>query len=98
VLQLASFIVDFGMDPEAAAHHPRVDVSGSDGFAVDRRLPPDIIERLCRLPGATVVEHTVFPARFACPNLILRGANGMNYGISDVMSPWSAAVAEPSGA
>jgi hypothetical protein len=44
------------------------------------------------------VEHTVFPARFACPNLVLRGADGMNSGISDVMSPWSAEVTEPSGA
>jgi gamma-glutamyltranspeptidase/glutathione hydrolase len=96
VLQLASFIVDFDMDPEAVAHHPRVDVNGSGRFAIDRRLPPDIIERLSREPGATVAEHTVFPARFACPNMVLRGADGMNYGISDVMSPWSAAVAEPS--
>jgi len=97
VLQLASFIVDFTMDPEAAAHHPRIDVNGSDRFGIDRRLPAEIIERLSRQPGATVVEHTVFPTRFACPNLVLRGADGMNHGISDVMSPWSAAVAEPSG-
>jgi gamma-glutamyltranspeptidase/glutathione hydrolase len=95
VLQLASFIVDFGMDLEAAAHHPRIDVNGSERFGIDRRLPSNIIERLSRQPGATLVEHTVFPARFACPNLVLRGADGMNYGISDVMSPWSAAVAEP---
>jgi gamma-glutamyltranspeptidase/glutathione hydrolase len=97
VLQLASFIVDFGMHPEAAAHHPRVDVNGSDRFGIDRRLPLEIIERLSRQSGATLVEHTVFPTRFACPNLVLRSADGMNSGISDVMSPWSAAVAEPSG-
>ena len=95
VLQLASFIVDFGMDPETAAHHPRIDVNGSDRFGIDRRLPAEIIERLSRQPGATLVEHTVFPTRFACPNLVLRSADGMNHGISDVMSPWSAAVAEP---
>jgi gamma-glutamyltranspeptidase/glutathione hydrolase len=97
VLQLASFIIDFGMDPEAAAHHPRIDVNGSERFGIDRRLPAEIIERLSRQSGATLVEHTVSPARFACPNLVMRGADGMNYGISDVMSPWSAAVAEPSG-
>jgi len=95
VLQLAAFVVDFGMDPEAAAHHPRIDVSGSDRFAIDRRLPAEIIERLSKQPGATLVEHTVFPSRFACPNLVLRGADATNHGISDVMSPWSAAVAEP---
>ncbi|MBV8131472.1 MAG: gamma-glutamyltransferase [Alphaproteobacteria bacterium] len=95
VLQLASFVVDFGMEPFAAAHHPRVDVNGSDRIGIDRRLPAAIVERLSALPGATLVEHGAFPARFACPNLVLRGADGVNHGISDVMSPWSAAVAEP---
>ena len=95
VLQLASFVVDFGMDPQAAAHHPRVDVNGSDRIGLDRRLRPDIAERLSAQPGATLVEHSAFPARFACPNLVLRGADGVNHGITDVMSPWSGAVAEP---
>jgi gamma-glutamyltranspeptidase / glutathione hydrolase len=95
VLQLASFVVDFDMDVEAAAHHPRIDVNGSDRFGIDHRLPAPIIERLSTQPGATVVEHTVFPTRFACPNLVLRGADGVNHGISDAMSPWSAAVAAP---
>jgi gamma-glutamyltranspeptidase/glutathione hydrolase len=98
VLQLASFVVDFGMDPETAAHHPRIDVSGTDQIGIDRRLSAAILERLAALPGARVVEHTTYPSRFACPNLVLRGADGVNYGISDVMSPWSAAVAEPGSA
>ena len=76
VLQLASFVVDFGMDPQTAAHHPRVDVNGSDRIGIDRRLSPDIAERLSAQPGATLVEHGAFPARFACPNLVLRGADG----------------------
>jgi gamma-glutamyltranspeptidase / glutathione hydrolase len=95
VLQMASFVVDFGMDPEAAAHHPRIDVNGGERFGIDRRLPAEIVEPLSAKPGATLVEHGVFPTRFACPNLVLRGADGRNHGISDVMSPWSAAIAEP---
>jgi len=94
VLQMASFIIDFGMDLEAAAHHPRIDVSGSDRIGIDRRLSVRIVERLSAQPGAAVVEHTVYPSRFACPNLVLRDANGLNHGITDVMSPWSAAAAE----
>jgi gamma-glutamyltranspeptidase / glutathione hydrolase len=94
VLQLASFIVDFGMDPETAAHHPRIDVSGGDRIGIDARLPASITARLMAQPGATLVEHTVFPARFACPNLVLRDLDGKNRGTSDVMSPWSAAAAE----
>jgi len=95
VLQLASFVVDFGMTPEEAAHQPRIDVSGETGFAIDRRLPDPVRERLAARPGAAIVEHTVWPQRFACPNLVLRGGDGLNYGIADLMSPWSAAVAEP---
>jgi gamma-glutamyltranspeptidase / glutathione hydrolase len=37
----------------------------------------------------------VWPQQFACPNLVQRGEDGTNHGVSDVMSPWSAAVAEP---
>ncbi|HEV2189377.1 MAG TPA: gamma-glutamyltransferase [Stellaceae bacterium] len=95
VLQIASFVADFGMSPEEAAHHPRVDVSGADGIAVDRRLPEAVIDRLRSRGGVRLVEHTVSPQQFACPNLVLRGQDGTNHGISDVMSPWSAAVAEP---
>jgi len=96
VVQMASFIVEFGMDPEAAAHHPRIDVSGGERIGIDRRLSAAIIERLLARSGAALVEHTVHPDRFARPNLVLRGADGWYRGISDVMSPWSAAVAESS--
>ncbi len=95
VLQMASFVVDFGMNPQAAAHHPRVDVNGGERIGIDCRLPIEIIERFSAEPGASLIEHTVFPSRFACPNLVLCGEDGINHGISDVMSPWSAAVAEP---
>src|SRR5947208_14474453 len=95
VVQMASFIIDFAMTPEAAAHQPRIDVSGDTGIAIDRRLAKAIRERLGARRGAQLVEHTVWPQRFACPNLVMRGEDGLNYGISDVMSPWSAAVAEP---
>jgi len=95
VVQLASFIVDFAMTPEEAAHHPRIDVSGDSGIAIDRRLAEAVRDRLATRPGAALVEHTAWPSRFACPNLVLRGEDGLNYGVTDVMSPWSAAVAEP---
>ncbi|HWB50669.1 MAG TPA: gamma-glutamyltransferase [Stellaceae bacterium] len=96
VLQMASFVVDFGMSLDEAAHHPRIDVSGPDTLAIDGRLPEAVIDRLRDVRrGAQIVEHTVWPQQFACPNLVLRGDDGTNHGITDVMSPWSAAVAEP---
>ncbi len=92
VLQIASFIIDFGMEPETAGHHPRIDFSGGKETLIDCRLPPEISEGL---PGARRVEHTVLPVRFACPNFVVRGEDGTNTAVSDVMTPSSAAVAEP---
>ncbi len=96
VLQIASFIVDFGMDAERAAHHPRVDYSGGEEILIDRRLAAETLAALERLPGARAVEHTVLPVRFACPNFIVRGQDGLNAGIADALSPSSGAAAEPS--
>ena len=70
VLQLVSFVADFGMTPEAAAHQPRIDVSGPDKVTADRRLAPDILRAL-QADGATeIVEHGVLPINFACPSLL----------------------------
>lgn len=92
VYQMLAFALDFGLSPEAAAHHPRIDVSGPDGASADRRLPPDVLAALDAQGGLSVVEHSVLPVNFACPNLVRREAEGFA-GISDVMSPWSAALA-----
>lgn len=93
VLQMLSFVADFGMSPEAAAHQPRIDVSGPDLVTADRRLAPDIMRALEADGSLQVVEHAVLPVNFACPNLILQ-ADGLRTGVSDAISPWSAAVAQ----
>ncbi|MFL5280808.1 MAG: gamma-glutamyltransferase [Rhodopila sp.] len=94
VTQMMSFVADFGMSLEAAAHHPRIDVSGPDGVSADQRLPDAVIDAL-RADGSTeVVEHGVMPINFACPNMIVQHADGTRQGISDAASPWSAAVAQ----
>src|SRR5439155_23035533 len=56
VVQVASFIVDFAMTPQEAAHHPRIDVSGEGEIAIDRRLPELVRERLASRAGAAIVE------------------------------------------
>jgi gamma-glutamyltranspeptidase/glutathione hydrolase len=94
VTQMLAFVTDFGMKLEEAAHHPRIDVSDPDYLSADRRLSPDIIDALT-LDGTTeVVEHGVMPINFACPNFIIAEQDGVRTGISDVASPWSAAVAQ----
>ncbi len=93
VLQLISFVADFGMTPEAAAHQPRIDVSGPSLVTADQRLAPDILAALEAEGNTLIVEHTVLPINFACPNLIAQ-SDGSRTGISDAASPWSAAVAQ----
>ena len=93
VLQLVSFVADFGMTPEAAGHQPRIDVSGPDLITADRRLATDILRALEAEGPVEIVEHGVLPLNFACPNLIAQ-QGGVRTGISDAASPWSAAVAQ----
>ena len=93
VLQLMTFVADFGMTPEAAAHQPRIDVSGPNLVTADRRLAPDILSALQAEGPTEIVEHGVLPLNFACPNLLMLGADE-RIGISDAASPWSAAVAQ----
>lgn len=94
VAQTASFVLDFGMDVEEAAHWPRIDVSGPERIHADLRLGPEIIAALEAVAPVTRVEHGVFPINFACPNFLLLHPDGRREGVSDAGSPWSAALAE----
>ena len=94
VFQMMAYVAEFGMNPQVAAHHPRIDVSGPDLITADERLGQDVIAALRGLGPVEVVEHRTAPVNFACPNLILQRDDGTRTGISDVMSPWSAALAQ----
>jgi gamma-glutamyltranspeptidase / glutathione hydrolase len=94
VAQMMTFIADFGMPLDQAAHWPRIDVSGPDGVSADIRLPAAVIEALMAEGPTEVVEHGVMPINFACPNVIVQHADGSRSGISDAASPWSQAVAQ----
>ncbi len=94
VFQTLTYVADFGMSLEEAAHHPRIDVSGTEMVSVDRRMPDLVLEALRDDGPVEAVEHTVLPINFACPNVIAQGVDGTRTGISDAASPWSAAVAQ----
>ena len=96
VTQMLTFVAGFGMDPATAAHHARIDVSDPVGVDADQTLPADTLAALAAAGPLDVVEHAVMPVNFACPNLI-QIKDGLRTGISDVMSPWSAAVAQSDG-
>lgn len=94
VFQVMTFLADFGMSIEDAAHHPRIDVSGTDRVSADRRLPEAVLDALAADGPVEVVEHGAVPINFACPNVIVQRQDGLREGISDAASPWSAAVAQ----
>jgi gamma-glutamyltranspeptidase/glutathione hydrolase len=94
VFQMLSYVADFGMTPEQAAHHPRLDVSGPEGVTADLRLGAETLAALAADDEVTEVEHAVLPVNFACPNLIRIAADGTRSGITDALSPWSAALAQ----
>ncbi len=94
VYQMLAFLLDFGMTLEEAAHHPRLDVSGPASVGVDRRLGAEIFEAILRDGPAQQLEHAAAPLNFACPSFAT-AADGEQAGISDCMTPWSAAVAVP---
>jgi gamma-glutamyltranspeptidase/glutathione hydrolase len=94
VTQLLAFVTDFGMTLDEAAHHPRIDVSDPEHLSADRRLPAEVIDALATNGHTEVVEHGVMPINFACPNAIMLSPDGHRVGISDVASPWSAALAQ----
>ena len=94
VMQLISFMVDFQMGVDEACHQPRLDVSGTPTVTVDARLAADVCERIAEQHTVVRARNGVYPALFACPNLVARDeARGVNTGGAFVMSPWSAAVA-----
>jgi len=95
ILQLTSMLLDYGMSLEKAWHTPRIDASGGDAVGVDPRLAPEARAALEREFQVSETELVVYPTNFACPSGVMRDwASGENCGISDVMSPWSAAVSE----
>lgn len=95
VLQISSFLVDHGLDLDEAFHHPRIDASEPGYVALDPRLPAATRKALAAMFPVRENELAVYPANYACPSAVLRDTRRReNLGMTDVMSPWSGAVAE----
>ena len=95
VLQISSFLVDHGMYLEDAFHQPRIDASEAEYVAVDPRLPAAVRKALAAKFPTRLNELVVYPTNYACPSAVLRDAKSReNFGVTDVMSPWSGAVSE----
>jgi gamma-glutamyltranspeptidase/glutathione hydrolase len=95
VLQISSFLVDHGMNLEDAFHQPRIDASEAEHVAMDPRLPAALRKAIAAKFPTRLNELVVYPTNYACPSAVLHDAKRReNFGVADVMSPWSGAVAE----
>jgi gamma-glutamyltranspeptidase/glutathione hydrolase len=95
ILQLTSMLIDHGMSLDQAWHTPRIDASGGEYVGLDPRIAAPIREALEREFPVQETEFVVYPTNFACPSAVLRNWDaGENFGVTDVMSPWSGAVSE----
>ena len=90
--QIASFMVDFGMDAGKALRQPRIDASGPT-VRVDARAPDGAAGHIARDQDVEVVEDTLYPVQFAIPSVALRHPRGPAQGMVHPNHPWAAAVA-----
>lgn len=93
VLQIASFMMDFGHSLEEAFHQPRIDQSGGAQVIADMALDRAVIDALSAHFPTVTARRTCFPYAFAVPAAVLRHGN-LNMGCTEIMSPWGDAVAE----
>lgn len=94
VAQIAAFLADFDMDLEEAFHQPRIDVSGGVSITANAALPPAVLEALLSIAPVTPTRPSLLPYPFGCASAVLD--DGVRrYGMTEVMSAWGDAVAEP---
>jgi len=93
VTQMLSFVMDFGMDLDAAIHQPRIDASEGAIVIGDVRLPLPTHEALRKRFDYEQAHVQTFPMKFACPSVVLRDG-ATNSGATESAQPWGDAVAE----
>ena len=94
LLQILSYVFDFGMTLEEAFLEPRLDAS-TGTIRVNSRAHPSIAAKIAEEFPVEVVDDTFYPTRFSLPSAVRHSpAAGLNTGMAHHNSPWAAAVAE----
>lgn len=98
VAQLSSFMLDYGMNLEAAIHTTRIDCSVPNVTIAEESMCSKVLGELKEtISKLSTGPRTAYPFNFACPSAVAR-CNRLNSGVSEVMAPWAEAVAaEPTG-
>jgi len=93
VTQILSFVMDFGMDLDAAIHQPRIDASEGDIVIGDVRLPGEVRKLLRGHFDYEEARVQTFPGKFAFPSIVMREGD-TNSGATAIFHPWADVVAE----
>ena len=94
VFQIASFLVDGGLDLEAAVRQPRINVDGGPEVEVDPRLGEAVVARIAEDLPVRQVEAVLQPNHYANPLVALRDGD-VCVGAAQLPSPAAAAVGVP---
>ena len=93
VMQTLSFVIDFGMDLDAAIHQPRIDASEGAVVIGDVRLKSEVQTALRAAFDYEDAHVHTLPGKFACPSVVLRQGD-VNFGAVDPAQPWGDPVAQ----
>ena len=93
VLQLISFLTDYGLTLEDAFHRPRMDMSDGERVIADPVLAPDDLRALEAAFPVSRARRGVYPDAFARPCGVLR-AGELNMGCTEFTQPWADVVLE----
>ncbi len=91
VLQLVSYIADFGLSLADAFNTPRIDAS-TPTIKVNALAGPEVARTVATRHPVEIVEDTVYPVHFAVPSAVMR-EGVINTGMVHPVSPWAAVVA-----
>ncbi len=95
-LQLAGFMLDFGLTLEQAINQPRIDASDRGSIRVDPRVGEEVFQALAQDFDLEVAQAMVFPKLYSCPTGVSRDpVTGALSGANDPTQPVGGAVAAP---
>jgi gamma-glutamyltranspeptidase/glutathione hydrolase len=94
VMQILSFVFDYGMSLDEAFAQGRIDVTGEGVVTMSRDLDDESQAALRATFGAEPVRATAYPLRFACPVAVMHDLlENDHYGTTEFIHPWADAVA-----
>lgn len=94
VMQVLSFLIDYGMPLEAAFHQPRLDASVIGQPFLDPLLPEEVRQAVkARFPKASEKRRDPLPLAYACPSAVMIEKDGHRVGMTEIAQPWAGMAA-----